>query len=55
MELEDSSPPIKAPATWFYPEPDQTNPCNKANIVHPEGVCCKILSQNPKVIAGYFL
>jgi len=45
MEPEDSSPPIQAPATWLYPDPDQTNPFNKANIVHAEGTWCKILSQ----------
>jgi hypothetical protein len=38
-----------------YPEPDQTNTCNKANIVHPEGVWCKLLSQSPKLTVGYFL
>jgi len=54
MEPEDSSPRIHAPATCPYPEPDQTNSRNKANIV-PEGVWCKFLSQYPKVIAEYFL
>lgn len=55
MEPGDLSPRIQATSTCPFPEPDETSPCNKANSVHPEGVRCPILSQSPKVIAGYFL